>query len=565
MKQLKEIQDWFDQIDAGLEYRRIFAREDSWRKCEANYLNEPSGHTAIGPNLVFEMGDALTSILTVPDPEFVITPTRSRSVPMAPIVEAVDNTFIEELRLKRYIEVAILRGFVYGNIILKIGYDSEFGWSPYYDIGGEQLLGMTFTQFDKRGRRIETPDTKPGWPWVRPVLPHDFVVPWGTMFLEDAPWAAHRIVRHVNYFKRDPKYKNTTNLTPQINMKDFMESYLSTGMQKQQSRKHRKANVSAVQDPEYVVAWEIVDRMKGERLVISRDHPSFLRKAPDAIQMACGMPFIDGSLNIPLRSFWCVAPAYYLGQHQKEQFDISLQATKERRINILRFLYRKNAIDQKEFNRLMSADVGAAAPVETTFPLKEVIAPVNQYTNYDYVHQSESNRRNARSVAGMSRNQMGEFDQSTRRTASEAKIVQAGSGRRTSKRGQVVQSLYTGTIKKCNGLIFDFWTVPREVMHKDGFEMVTGEMLKGNYLYDVSLNTKRAISRAERKVEALMLMGQIMAMLGPGLNPQALYQYLIDASGDPSFESILAPGAGRLGGQGGGAKGQLPAGPMTGA
>jgi len=556
----RTVEDWITEIDNALAYREIFARESSWHKSEENYLNDPSGNTAIGPNLVYEMGDTLTSTLGVPDPEFVVTPTRRAGIEKAPIIEAMDNSFVRKLRLKKYIDVGILRGFLYGNIILKIGYDSEFGWNPYYDIGPDNnLLGMTLTQFDKKGRRIESPDIQPGWPWIRPVLPHDFVVPWGTMFAEDAPWAAQRIIRHVDYFKRDPKYKNTTTLQGRISMEDFMESYLTVGSRKVQAR--LKGIARANKKPDFVEAWEIVDRLNGERIVVVRDHKKFLRKTRDAIQMACGMPYVTGTLSIHPRSFWCVSPAYYLGQLQATQFDISLQAEKQRRISILKFLYRKNAIKEPELSKLLTGGVGAAAAVEGVFPLNEVVAPLSTGTGFDHVVQAENNRRDARSVSGLSRNQMGEFDQSTRRTASEAKLVAQGSGRRTGKRSQVVAGLYTDIIDKVNQLVFEFWRIPREVMQGKGkWAVVTGDMLKGDYQYEVSLSTKRNISRAERKVEALMMISQMMPFL-QGADISAVFQYLIDASGDPAFEAILAPGASKgQGGQGGGQQGRLPAG-----
>jgi len=232
-------------------------------------------------------------------------------------------------------------------------------------------------------------------------------------------------------------------------------------------------------------------------------------------------------------------------------------------LSILKFLFRKNAIKRDVLNRLLSGDVGAAAEVEGAWPLNEVISPVNTGNNYDYMLHSENNRRDARSVSGLSRNQMGEFDKSTRRTASEAKLVAQGSSRRTGKRAQVIQSLYTDTIEKVNQLVFEFWRVPREVMHgKGNWAVVTGDMLKGDYQVEVSLSTKRNISRAERKMEAMMMLTQLMPFL-QGADIGAVFQYLIDASGDPAFEAMFAGGMKGGGGQGGGQKGQLPAGGST--
>ena len=541
----KTTEDWLEEIDAALAYREMYGREPAWNKIEMNYMNDPEGDTAIGPNLTYSMGDSLVSALIVPDPEIIIKATKRKSLDRAPILESLDNYLVTKLRLKKYTDMAILRGYLTGVMILKIGYDSEFGWAPYYDIGqGNNLMGLTFTQFDKKGHRIESPDTQPGWPWIRPVMSQDFVVPWGTIYVEDAPWAAHRIIRHIDHIKKDPKYRNTSRLQGQITMEDFMESTLTVGSQKQRMRgkgifKHQKK-------AEFVELWEIRDRLTGEILVVTRDYGSFLRRAPDAIQMACGMPFVCATLNQHPRSFWTTPPAYYLGQIQKTQFDISLQAEKQRRISVLKFLYRSGDITKEALSRFLSADVGAAEAVDSIHPLKDIIAPIQTGISWDSVAASENNRKDAREAMGFSRNQVGEFEKG-RKTKAETMSVAEGAGRREGRRSQAIISLYIECIKKTNQLIFNFWNLPREVMHDEGFENVTGESLKGDYLYDVSLSTKRNVSRAQRQVEAMMMTAQLAQL--PGIDPKALYQYLADASSDPAFERILAPVTSGGGGQ----------------
>lgn len=554
-KRKKSPQDWIEEIDNALLYREKFGREGAWKQIEADYLNDPGGHTAIGPNLVYSQGDSLMSMLTVPDPEFLVQPEKRLGVEKAPIVESVSNAMVEKLKLKKHVDLSLLRGYLYGSIILKIGYDSEYGWAPYYDIGpSNNMMGLTFTQFDKKGYRIETPNVRPGWPWVRSVLPHDFVVPWGTIDIEDAPWMAHRIVRHIDHIKADVKYKNTTSLMPAISMKDYMENYLSVGAQKQHSQVRGVADSNRT--PKFVAMWEIRDRLTGKIIVVTRDHNSFLREDNDAIQMACGCPFVCTTLTQHPRSFWSTPPAFYLGQIQATQFDISKQAEKQRRIDILRFLFRSNVIDEPALNKIMSGDVGACVGVDTTFPLKDLIATVPRGVNYDSVLHAENNRRDAREALGFSRNQAGEFDASSRRTAREVSAVGQGAHMRTGKRAQVIASTYINTIEKVNALWFEFWRSPREVMHDEGWPVVTGPMLKGEYQYSASLSTKRSISRAERKVEALMMLAQISPFL-QGADVNALFNYLSDAVSDPAFERILAPLTGKTPQAPGGA----PAGP----
>ena len=127
-------EDWMVEIDNGLEYRRQFGKEDAWNQLELDYTNDPSGHAAIGPNLIYSMGDSLLSSLSVPDPEILLTPEHKSFVDRAPVVESVDNWLIRKLKIKSEVEDAILNSYLFSRAILKIGYDSEFGWSPYHDL-----------------------------------------------------------------------------------------------------------------------------------------------------------------------------------------------------------------------------------------------------------------------------------------------------------------------------------------------------------------------------------------------------------------------------------------------
>ena len=535
----KTVSEWIEEIDQALDYRKAYAKEDQWSDIEKAFNNDADGYAAIGSNLIYSMGDSLISSLIVPDPEIIIKPERSKYVDKAPIIETIDNLLMRKMDIKRQTNVGLVNGYLFGKVILKIGYDSEFSWSPYYDIGkGNELMGMSLTQFDKNGRRIETPSTTPGMPWVKVVFPHDFLVPWGTLFLEDAPWAAHRVVRHIDHIKADPKYTNKAGLQPSISMETYMESYMHTGTSKQ---KHRSSNTyqSTTGKAEFVELWEIRDRYSNEIIVICRDHPKFLRRGPDAIQHACGMPFVDASLVTSARSFWSVPPAYYLSQLQATNFDIAMQEEKQRRLRTLKLAYRKGAFSENELSRVLSGDVGAAIEVDSSFPIRDIIAPIPTSTPYDSIAALENIRRDARESIGFSRNQLGEFDASSRRTASESRIVQQGAERRSSKKFMEISDLYLLTMQKVNSLIFEYWHTPREFSVDDKWIYTTGAELKGDYQYDITLSTKRSISRAERKLEALSLMSQFAMM--PSVDLQKLQQYVTDASGDATFAEIFAP------------------------
>lgn len=529
-------QEWQTEIENGLEYRRMFGKESAWDILEATYLNDPNSFAAIGPNLIFSMGDSLISQLIVPDPEFLITPRSQNALEAAQLKESQANTFVKTLEFKKHIEKALLHTYLYGRGILKIGYDSEFGWDTDWDFGGpNQPSGFSLTQFNKKGHRIESGLAKPGQPWIRAVDPHDIVVPWGTTDIETAPWVAHRVIRLNSDIKQDPKYKNTSRLEPQISMEKFMTSYY-------RSQEKKRLSVSNLQqyaknsEEVFNELWEIHDQTTGRMYVISPDYGKFLRDDTDSIQ-SVGCSFVSvGFIDHP-RTFWVTPQAYYLLQIQATQFDIAKQAEKQRRLNVTRFLMQENAMSDDEAAKLTSGDVGAIAKVKGARALDDVFKQFPQSSNFPLIEHAEYVRKDARDAVGMSRNQMGEYDKGTRRTAEEASIVQAGAQNRSQRRIDAMLNLYIQTMKKVLGLVENFWVRPQTTKVKDNWVFFTGQMMKGEVDFDVHLSNKRHESMDNRSMEALQLMAQLAQV--PGINMEALQQNLVRATDDPAFATFF--------------------------
>ena len=285
--------------------------------------------------------------------------------------------------------------------------------------------------------------------------------------------------------------------------------------------------------------------MTGKIMVITPDYDKFIRDEMDVMQVA-GLPFVAADFVKHPRHFWSTPLAYYLGQIQSEQHDISLQAVKQRRLNVLRFVVNKNAITEEEAKKWFGSDVGGIAIVNGHEDLDKSIKTFPAIVDINSAVESDNNRRNAREAIGFGRNQLGDEMQSSRRTAKEVMSVEKGSMMRTSLRGNVVKHLYLETMRKVNKVVFSFWRTPRSIAVGENWQRFTGDEIAGDYLLSLSLSTKRNVSRSERKVEALMLMAQFAQM---GLASEQLMQFTIDAANDPSFEKILTPFLGK-GGQG---------------
>jgi len=525
---------WIEELEYGLEYRRRFGVEDLWGSFEAIYYNVHESMMNDGANIFLSQGDAMLSMITVPSARVKVTATKPEEVDKAPIVETLDNTLITELDLATEMETASLHAYLFGRGIIKIGYDSEWGYDPSMDIAGDLQLGLTLTQLDAKGkRRIEYDSTiAPGSPWARAVMPHDIVVPWGVKEIDATPWIAHRVVRHIDDLRADSKYENTQRLQPNTSIQDFVESYRSTQKPIAVSRGNtRKA--------EYVEFYEIHERRTGKIIAIAKDHDKFLRREDNTLQIDNRLPFTSMSFTPRSRAFWTTPDVFYLYHIQNELSDVARQRTKQRRISTLKFIYNEDAISEEEVQKLLSPDVGVAAKATSGQDLSRIITKLDNTPNLQLAQEEDLLRANAREQIGFSRNQLGDYS-GGRKTATEVATVDQSSRLRMSRRGVQVKRMYEDTIRTINNVVFQYWTLPRYVAAigtERGTEWlkINGPALRGRYSYNVEFTEAGELQN--RKLEALQLYG----MLGqdPSIDPVALRNYLAAQINDPSFERLF--------------------------
>ena len=496
------------------------------------YYNVHKSMMNDGPNILLSQGDSMLSSITVPRPTFLVSATSPEGVEAAPILESLDNKLLDALDMRTEVERAKLHAFLFGRGIIKIGYDSEWGYDPSLDVGGSLQLGLTLTQLNKTGtRRLEYDRTvKAGMPWVRSVPPHDIIVPWGTVKLDNTPWIAQRFVRHIDDLKADAKYTNTRDLLPQLSMRDFVQSYRST---------RTTVGRTSTRDPEFVEMYEIHDRRTGKVFVVTADHKKFLRNQVDALQINNSLPYESIAFTPVSRAFWVTPDAFYLYFAQSELSDIAVQRTKQRRIATLKFLYDEDAIEESELAKILSPEVGTAAKVTGQRDLSKVIVRLDNNPNPMLQAEEELLRANAREQIGFSRNQVGEFT-GGRKTATEVQKVDQASKLRLSRRGLASERLYQGIIRRVNDLIFENWTLPRYVevlgpQLTQKWIKVSGPQLKAAYNYAVKFTDQN--EARGRKMEALQLYE--MLSQDPSVDAIALRQFLVGEFNDPEFGRIF--------------------------
>jgi hypothetical protein len=524
--------EWLTEIDLGLEYRRRFGIEELWGTFEAIYYNVDESMLCDGSNIFLSQGDAMLSTITVPSPNVRVRPVKPEEVDAAPAVQSLSNILMRETKLAEQIEIAALHAYLFGRAIIKYGYDSEWGYTPELDVGGSMQLGLTLTQLNSKGdRRIEYDSAiSPGSPWCRAVDPRDFVVPWGTRDIESAPWVAHRVVRHIDDLKSDPKYK-TSRLVPNMSMQDFVDSY------RHSSKAQVRRMVSQKQD--HVEFYEIHDRRSGRIKCVACGEARFLRDELNALQIENRLPFVSETFIPATRAFWVTPDVHYLFHIQNELSDTARQRTKQRRISTLKFLYDTDVISEEELQKLLSPDAGVAGKINAGGDITKAILKFDNVPNQALAAEEELLRANAREQLGQSRNQLGEYT-GGRKTAREVATVDQSSKLRMSRRGVKIKRLYEECVRTQNGIVFQFWTLPRYVTilgddQTEKWLRVNGPALRGQYAYNITFVDEADLE--SQGVQALQLYS--MLSQDQSIDPIELRNFLANSVPDPSFRRLF--------------------------
>lgn len=541
------VQEWKDEIDEGLEYRRRYGLENHWAELEELFYHVHKSNLVHGPNLISSNGDILLSTLGVPYPYIGCRPRKSIYVDIARIVESVDNMLICDMQMPDAVDVAMLAAYITGVGFLKIGYDSEWGWDPRFDIGVARdgnPMGVSLSQFDSKGWKNEFGLVKPGMPWIAPVMAQDIVFPWGTRSIETAPYFVHRVCRHIDDVLSDPKYSNKKDLRPVMSQEDMMRSYTSQ-VKPYRMGDQEKHFATYNNDVDYCELWEIHDRRTGQVIVVATGHPKFLRKEKDLLQME-GLPLVDIAFTPRLRSVWTTPDAYYLKAIQAELTDITIQSAKTRRLSVLKWLVKEGEIANDELKKMTSSDVGAIAKVKARLgPLSDIVMAVQSPGNNLLYQEAEMTRRNGREIIGAGRNQLGEYEQVGRRTASEVNAVSEGSGLRMGRRQNQVRKVYVRSFEKINAMITEFWKTPRiaEIVDEGGasqWKSFVGEDLRGEFAFNLTFSSAPDESMMARRQNALMML-QMFAQ-DPTVDQIALRRWVISELNSPGFTSIFSKG-----------------------
>lgn len=534
----RSVNEWRELIAEGEKYRERFGRSRDWPRWWSYYRGDWDNDRILPVNMIFAFARSLIPRLYFRNPRVVVTPLQPGYYLQAKVLERVDNLIIREIGVKRALKAAALDAFLYGTGIIKRGYDSEYGFDPEKSSYERGVLAST--SGEAGGQRIEYNSAiRPGWPWVERIHPATFVVPWGARSIDSAPWVAHMVVRHIDDVKADPKYRRsvTRELQPTLARPPLPhESPLSPHP------------VAAQDKAEYVRLWEIYDAKTGKIYVIADGCDKFLREDDDVLS-TLGFPFYAVVFNPDEDHFWGISDLVNLEPLQHELNEIRTQLRMQRRIAIKKILYKDGAIDEVELMKLLSPDwLDTGIGVKVKGDPASAVMTFQPSIPADHVMATNEVRMDMREVSGFSRNQLGEFDRSTRRTATEAQIVEMANAIRVDERRDVLADVLTDIMRGVNESIFEWWTEEHVayIVGPDGARYwlrFTGDELRGDYTYRIDPDSALPTTADTRRQEAIELYRALAndPIIGQGPGRIELLRHLLLQFEGIEIEAILQP------------------------
>lgn len=492
------INEWIGKIDTAEKARKKYSSQTKWKKYRQWYRND--FEPGIRPvNRIFSLGRSLIPDVYFRMPRVTVTPLHPKFAYAARVLEVVDNLLMQTTELKSTLKTAALTSYLNGIAPIKLGYDSEFGYTPAQATDEDSA---TVTQHSrKENRKIEYhSNIMPGMPWALPELPENVLIPPGYKSPHNLPWIGHMITRPVEDVKQDQKYRNTENLQGTTTYN------LSGGSAMQRVFDFFKDSVA-----QYTTLYEIRDFSTGEIYVFCEGEQLLGDK--DALQFdGDSLPWEFLVFNEDPEHFWGISDAGLLESQQQELNEINTQGSKHRRIALLKFLYKKGSITQASMDSFLSGQVGPAIEIDSEGSPANDILTLQPHVPIEFQRESLHVRDNMRETLGRSENQAGAFSPYHNKTATETMEVAAGGDSRDGERKDMIADVLTNIVRKWNQMIFSFWDSERllEVSGLDGqpeWIRYTGDMLKGDYMLRIDAESGMPISTALRMQAADKLMG----------------------------------------------------------
>lgn len=521
---------WMEEIRKGIEWRNKQTHRASWDQWRKWYRGNYNANT-LPVNVYFKMLRTMVPRVYFRNPTVSITPRRSQQGQLdywlfSQLLERIDNTLFDRMRLKHAMKQAVQDGFMFGTGIIKMGYGGRYLPTPDPIETSEPVTS-------KKGQRLEyNSNILPETPWTLRVPTGRFVVPQYTLDWPSTRWAAHEERRHVDDVRADPHLKHVSDINPGVLVQAGEDSLNKLADQ--------------------VSLFEVRDKKSGQVFILCpTQKDKVLAVEDDELQYDGRLPYFTIQFNPDDDGFWAVPDAKILEPHQKEMNEIRDIVRRHRRISVLKYIIRQGAVTDDSLTKLASPNevgefikVDKDAQVQLEQALKELTAgdiPAG------LLKADQLEQQVIQEVLGLGVNQFGEYAPgSADRSATEAMIVNQAVQVRTDERRDIVADIIVDLTEHLNHLILDRWQGEQvtDIVGPEGEQIwvaFKAESLK-SLEYDVRVDPDSAVPETRQLRRQNSMQVYAAAAQDKAFDPLKLRKWWLGEMYGPQLEDLLVNG-----------------------
>ena len=528
------------RVELSRKWREHEGYEKVWNRMRDMYAGKQFATYAeedrIAVNIAFATVNVIAPSVAVNHPKITIAARTMENEDKATIAEAVINYWWRHYDYKAEFRRTVKDSLVYGHGWLKVGYRYEEHLVPLTDEEFADQFHLAkgdaadyADQNPDQAHLVPTddeivaglPDHKPvvveDRPFVERVSPYDIFVDPEATSERDMHWICQRIVRPYEEVKADKRYPAGV----RRNLKADAEI---TEDWRDPARKYGD-------DVKRVTIYEFYDLERKTLSVFPHGGDAFLVK-PIPMPYTYGIPFVMLRNYDKPDEFYPMGDLEALGPLQDELNETRSQMVQARKQDLPKLMYRKS-LSSAAVDALTSDNRNEMVGIDDDTPFEQLVAPVPQATPQAQLYQhSETIEADVDRISGVNEYMRGGVPE-TRRTATEASIIQDAANARAADKLDQVENCISEVAERVLALAQQYLTgvqVARVTGQANQHVWVpfTRKDIEGEFDFTVEGGSTQPMNESFRRQQATQLLQAMQPFLESQLiNVPALLEYTL--------------------------------------
>jgi hypothetical protein len=544
MSKAKKLKRYRQRIDHASRYREEEGYDDTWGRMVDLYKGKhfpmsASDEDRIAINIAFSTVNVIFPSISVNHPKIEVMANKAEFEDHATISEAVINYWWRHYDFRTPFRRATKDFVTIGHGWVKVGYkysekdqaltpeeqqtqfnqladeaDAYAGENP--EMAGELPSDEQIEANIGDTKVVITEDR----PFIERISPFDMLVDPEATSLEDANWIAQRIVRPIEEVRNDKRYKQG------IRSKLTADSAVRSDWLNDDERKKMDSDIDRI------TVWEFYDNKAGIVAVFADGGDDFLID-PRPMPYGFGQPFeFIANYEVP-DDFYPLGDLEMIEDAQQELNKTRSQMMNHRKKYARKYLFRASALSPDGRAGLESNEDNVMVEVvDDNLPLSDVVIPFPIVPmSGDLYQYSDITEGDMDKISGVNEYARGAAPE-TRRTATEASIIQDAANARAADKLAVIEVAIGRIARKVLQLAQQFMTKEQvaRVVGAEGQQFwvpFSFKDIRGEFDFSVEGGSTQPQNDTFRRQQAVAMMNALGPMIGQVIDPLEMAKYVL--------------------------------------